>query len=183
MSFTNDIRNAVARHHATIVAAEQARIDFQEKNSAIYSREEFNRRMGELTAARDEAISAGNSAIRSITQNFVDSIATIDNLDGEKLTADAKLLESAIPLTKEDLTGIFDRSQGNRTMQQLVIRRAKTDGIYLDRVFYDRQQIEDAARTLERAAFSALPAGVYFDYTFGNDANFKKIIPEPLKSL
>ena len=183
MGFVNDIRKTVTQHHAAIVAAEQARLDFQDKYSTVYSSEEFNRRMGEFTAARDEAISAGNSAVRALTSDFIESIATIDNLEGDKLTEDAKLLESAIPLTNEDLIGIFDRSQGNRTMQQLVMRRAKSDGIYIDRVFYDRQQIEDAAHRLEQAAFSALPAGMYFDYTFGDDTNFKKIVPEPLKSL
>ena len=131
MGFVNDIRKTVTQHHAAIVAAEQARLDFQDKYSTVYSSEEFNRRMGEFTAARDEAISAGNSAVRALTSDFIESIATIDNLEGDKLTEDAKLLESAIPLTNEDLIGIFDRSQETAPCSNLLCAAQSQTGFIL----------------------------------------------------
>lgn len=183
MNFVKEMRNAVNKAHNAVVAAEQAMTDFQNRYSAVYSRQEFDRRMGELTAARDAAVGEGNNAIFALTRDFIDSISNIDDLNGDELTADAKLLESAIPLTKSDLEAMFDRNQGNRTMQQLVMRKAAKDAIVFERHFYTRTEIEDAARSFERTALYSVPSGDYFDIVWSNDANFKKIVPAALWSL
>lgn len=184
MSFVNDMRNAVIGAHNAVVAAEQAMTDFHNQfDSAVYSRQEFDRRMGELTAARDSALKNGNNAIFALTRDFINSISEIDALNGADLTDDAKLLESALPLTESDLNAMYDRSGKNRTMQQLIMRRAKADGTFINRHFFTRQEIEDAARSFERTALSCVPSGDYFNIVWDNDKNFEKILPEALKSV
>ncbi|MCD7768910.1 MAG: hypothetical protein LUH36_02150 [Oscillospiraceae bacterium] len=182
MSFINDVKKAVSDYHKSIAAAQAEIDDFTVGEGRIYARDEFTRRVAVMTAKKDDLIRAGAQKIRELTIGFTSTISTIDQLDGSKLTDDAKLLEAGIPLSANDLEGIFDRAAGNRTMQQLALSRAKKDGIVLMRVFYDHKVLGAAAHTVEKSAIAALTDEMYFSYTWGSADGLGKIVPAALKA-
>lgn len=52
-----------------------------------------------------------------------------NELRGEDVTEDAKLLGLGVTLTEADITGMLRRNAGNRTMEQLILRYADEHGI------------------------------------------------------
>lgn len=180
-----ELRNTVNTHNAAIVAAQAKADEFQRKFAGYYSQSVFASEMQEYTAKCDAAISAGNAAIRETVNAFLDEIKGMDALDGAKLTDDVKLLESPVKLNKNDLEQMFDRAKAdnNRTMLELIMRRTMRDGIDIERVFYTAKDIEDATRTMEAYAYSALPGGIYYNMIWGNDEKFNAIIPDALRDL
>ena len=81
---------------------------------------------------------------------------------GERLTADAQLFMTGIPLDKieleylADLYGIYNV---NPTMLRLVFGYAAAHNIELDREYYTAQQTAEAAETIATAAKAAIDAG------------------------
>lgn len=65
------------------------------------------------------------------------------DLCGADLTDDVKLLSGNFALTKNDLSAILERSEGNRTMERLVHDYAKSHKITMDKAFVS---VEEKAR-------------------------------------
>lgn len=172
-------------YRISIQAAQDKCDDFAAKNAKIYQPDAFAKGMSELTAKRDAAIADGNAAVKQLVDDWIASIADIDTLKGAEMTDDVKLIESPVKLTQEDLAAMFDRAKAaeNRTMQQLVMRRALRDGINIERVFYTKEDYESAAHTLERYAYSGITGGMYYDIVWSTDAGVDKIIPDALRDL
>ncbi len=183
-NLVSELKSTVRDYRISIQAAQDKCDDFAAKYAKIYQPDAFAKGMSELTAKRDAAIAEGNAAVKQLVDGWIASIADIDTLKGAEMTDDVKLIESPVKLTQEDLAGMFDRAKAaeNRTMQQLVMRRALRDGINIERVFYTKEDYEAAAHALERYAYSALPGGVYYD-VWNTDEKLRKIVPDALRDL
>lgn len=184
-NLVSELKSTVRDYRISIQAAQDKCNDFAAKYSQIYQPDAFAKGMSELTAKRDAAIADGNAAVKQLVDDWIASIADIDTLKGAEMTDDVKLIESLVKLTQEDLAAMFDRAKAaeNRTMQQLVMRRALRDGINIERVFYTKEDYESAAHTLEGYAYSGLPGGMYYDIVWSTDAGVDKIIPDALRDL
>lgn len=184
-NLVSELKSTVRDYRISIQAAQDKCDDFAAKYSQIYQPDAFAKGMSELTAKRDTAIADGNAAVKHLVDGWIASIADIDTLKGAEMTDDVKLIESPVKLTQEDLAAMFDRAKAaeNRTMQQLVMRRALRDGINIGRVFYTKEDYESAAHTLECYAYSGLPGGMYYDIVWSTDAGVDKIIPDALRDL
>lgn len=184
-NFVSELKSTVRDYRISIQAAQDKCDDFAAKYAKTYQHDVFAKEMGELTAKRDAAIAEGNAAVKQLVDDWIASIADIDTLKGAEMTDDVKLIESPVKLTKEDLVAMYDRAKAaeNRTMQQLVMRRALRDGINIERVFYTKEDYETAAHTLESYAYSGLAGGMYYDIVWGTDAGVNKIVPDALRDL
>lgn len=184
-NLVSELKSTVRDYRISIQAAQDKCNDFAAKYSQIYQPDAFTKGMSELTAKRDAAIADGNAAVKHLIDGWIASIADIDTLKGAEMTDDVKLIESPVKLTQEDLAGMFDRAKAaeNRTMQQLVMRRALRDGINIERVFYTKEDYESAAHTLESYAYSGITGGMYYDIVWSTDAGVDKIIPDALRDL
>ena len=69
--------------------------------------------------------SSGKTKIETLCNEYAAELQAEDALKGSEMTPDANLLTSGLSLTKDDLSSMLDRNQGNRTMLQLVLRYAK----------------------------------------------------------
>lgn len=185
MSFVNDMRNTVRNYHAAVVSAEKEMAEFTLEYSGVYRGEVFKQKRAALAEKRDAAVKNGNDAIYSLLHNFKEKIKGIDALVGADLTDDAKLLDSPIELSKEDLTAIYDRNKGNRTMQQLTMQRAKKAGIFIDRIFYTEADIVIDAEKFTKSALTAMPGmnNDFFNILWADDKKFEKLVPESIKGL
>lgn len=70
----------------------------------------------------------------------IEEVATLDDLKGEDVNDDIKLLTSGIPLTERDIEAIVNRNADNVTMQQLAYRYARDKGIKLNSYFIGHSQ-------------------------------------------
>lgn len=183
MGFITELRNTVNKYHSAVVSAEKDIIDFGRKYADYYSPAVFNEKLREYVAKRDEAIRAGKEAVMSLANEYKEQAKSRDVIRGDELTADAQLLESSIPLTKADLEAIFDRSAGNNTMQLLVMRKANSDGINVERVFTTSQDVISGIDRMTGYAKASLPAGDYYDSVWASDTSFDKVTPEAVRSL
>lgn len=184
-NLVSELKSTVRDYRISIQAAQDKCDDFAAKYAKIYQPDAFAKGMSELTAKRDAAIADGNAAVKQLVNDWIASIADIDTLKGAEMTDDVKLIESPVKLTQEDLAAMFDRAKAaeNRTMQQLVMRRALRDGINIERVFYTKEDYEAGAHTLESYAYSGLAGGMYYDIVWGTDAGVNKIVPDALRDL
>lgn len=183
MGFITELRNTVNKYHSAVVSAEKDISDFGRKYADYYSPAVFNKILREHVAKRDEAIRAGNEAVMRLANEYKEQAKSRDVIRGDELTADAQLLESSLPLTKADLEAIFDRSAGNNTMQLLVMRKANSDGINVERVFTTSQDVISGIDRMTGYAKASLPAGDYYDSVWASDTSFDKVTPEAVRSL
>ena len=77
---------------------------------------------------------AANKQIKALADGYISELNEANELRGEDLTDDAKLLTAGVKLTGSELEKIFDRHSGNPTMQQLVHRYTDEHDVKLNRV-------------------------------------------------
>ena len=77
---------------------------------------------------------AANKQIKALADDYVNELNEANELRGEDLTDDAKLLTAGVKLTGSELEKIFDRYGDNPTMQQIVYRYADEHDVKLNRV-------------------------------------------------
>lgn len=70
-----------------------------------------------------------NKAIKDACDEYAAELRRGDDLDPAKITDDAKLLNCGIKLKRADLEKMFDKYNGNTTMQRLVLSAAENAGI------------------------------------------------------
>lgn len=70
-----------------------------------------------------------NDSIKKLCGGFADELRQADALNPADITDDAKLLNCGLKLKRSDLENLFDKYNGNRTMQRLILDAAETNGI------------------------------------------------------
>lgn len=70
-----------------------------------------------------------NDSIKKLCSGYADELRQADALNPADITDDAKLLNCGLKLKRSDLENLFDKYNGNRTMQRLILDAAETNGI------------------------------------------------------
>jgi len=87
-----------------------------------------------IRAKADETLSNVKKAVAA----HCDELYALDDLRGDALTDDARLLSAGLKLTERDLIAILKRNEDNPTMKQIVLRWANENGVDLRRYAQER---------------------------------------------
>lgn len=101
--------------------------------------------------------------IKKLCGGFADELRQADALNPADLTDDAKLLNSGFKFKRSELEKMFDRYDGNKTMQRLIIDAADKNGIQqFGRVVLPSESAE-LAKSVESLAEGAKVAIRHYD--------------------
>lgn len=75
------------------------------------------------------------ASIRDLSEKYIAELKEEDTLKGELLTDDVKLLNMGIVLSSEDLEMLFDRNEGNSTMQKVIVEYASQNDVKISRQY------------------------------------------------
>lgn len=95
------------------------------KYSSEYKKEELEPKLKKLKKDRDALREKAVEAVRKLAREYMESQTALDELRGDQINEDARLLNCGIKLTVNELERIFDRNSGNGTMQQIICRYAQ----------------------------------------------------------
>lgn len=128
-SGTTAIHNGVSEYNA-----------MDEKiNSDLYAeklkKDEFIPKRAELKNQYEKAYNTMLSDAYAFIDEYESAIRDMDVLHPEEITDDIKLLQSGIKLKERDINSMLSRNEGNRTMQQLILRYAEDNGIETGTVY------------------------------------------------
>lgn len=104
-----------------------------------------------------------NDSIKKLCSGFADELRQADALNPADITDDAKLLNCGLKLKRSDLENLFDKYNGNRTMQRLILDAAETNGIQqFGRVILPSESAE-LAKSVDSMAEGAKVAIRHYD--------------------
>lgn len=113
-----------------------------------------------------------NDNIKKLCDGFADELRQADALNPADITDDAKLLNSGFKFKRSELEKMFDRYDGNKTMQRLIIDAADKNGIQqFGRVVLPSESGE-LAKTVESMAEGARVAIRHYDRPYVRDRVF-----------
>lgn len=102
-------------------------------NSNTYSDEHKQKVIiPELAKAKREREARREKATKQagdLAREYMDKQAVLDELRGDQITDDARLLTCGIKLNVGELEKMFDRNAGNGTMQQIICRYVQEQGL------------------------------------------------------
>lgn len=133
-----DIKAAVDEAIADIreLEAEKQKLE-NEMKSSKFQQSYIKKEMLPMIEGKKRAIetrkAAANKQIKALADDYVNELNEANELRGEDLTDDAKLLTAGVKLTGSELEKIFDRYGDNPTMQQIVHRYADENNVKLNR--------------------------------------------------
>lgn len=174
----------IVDNYRNAIATEQAEYaEWKKTNRGKYTNAYKEKKAAEFESAIADARRQGITELNNALTLFIKEKKDADILDASKLTEDIKLLESNFMLPKETLQAIFDKSDGNRTMQQLTISRAAKDGIMLERIFYTAQDIINAARDYSYWPCRAINEDLFYDSVWSKEELRDVGIPDELRGI
>lgn len=181
MIFAKDLRETTNQYLDKIRAKD---IELQKLNSnkERYADDYFKQCIDRIKKEKAEIIEKAKFMINLVINNYKESIQDLDILDGEKLTADIRLLDGKIKLKKQDLEAMFDRAMTakNRTMLRLITDYSKEFNLPINRTYYTARDKEQGANTLSYWALSAISQGRYMEF-FTDDEHFNKSVPDAIR--
>ena len=109
MTFAKDLR-ATTKQYLDKIGVKDAKIKELNANKEKYTDDYLKQCIDIIQKEKAEIIEKANFMIDLVINDYKESIQDLDILDGEKLTADVKLLDGKIKLKKQDLEAMFDRA-------------------------------------------------------------------------
>lgn len=111
----------------------------------------------------DDTKNTGLANVNRICQEYTQELEDEDALDGSKLTPDVNLLNTGVRMGKKDLDAMLKRNQGNKTMEQIILRYADDHRIQMDVVY------KGNADTI--ANIKAIPTSAEVTFKWYNQSN------------
>ncbi len=149
------IKDAIADLNFT--AAELNELNKKIKNTRRYTAQHIQGtlipRRNAVKLRMEERKTGAMNKIRSLCDQQLAELRAANDLNPNDITDDAKLLNVGVTLSTSDLEKIFDRNQGNSTMERLIIDYAKQNSIELRR--FHMMPNSDEIRTVEGIPYSA----------------------------
>ena len=156
MYYVNSIRTITLKHLGDLAEIDKE-LEAYNKERDCYSDEYFKARIAPLKSKRSDIVDAGKRAVKDLLAQYRDDVIARYTPNGDELTPDAAVLNSGMKLGKTDLERIFDKHQGNVTMQRLVSEYARKNEVKdFSRAFFSEQDRITAAEKLALYAQGAL---------------------------
>ena len=156
MYFVNTLRTTTLEHLADLAEVDKV-LEAYNKERDCYSGEFFEARIAPLKSKRSDIVDAGKKAVKDLLAQYREDVIARYTPNGDELTTDAAVLTSGMKLDKTDLERIFDKHQGNMTMQRLVSEYARQHEVKdFSRAFFSEQDRITAAEQLALYAQGAL---------------------------
>ena len=162
-------------------------IDLEEVNHMISNKNVYNAehikkvlipRKQEIESRIRAIKDAANAKIERIAKKYGDEIKAEKVLNGGDITDDAKLLNLGIKLSDIELENMFDRHDGNFTMQTLIKRYADQNGIKINRNVIMSYDEIDIARDLPKLTTRVIEyynkKDLFYDRFIGEGSDFYK---------
>ena len=99
------------------------------ENRGIYSENYFSQLQNEIRVKREDIVNNTRNKTADALDEYRDSIEKAYKLNGEDITPDAKLFNTGLKLTTEQLNDLSERYADNMTMSQLIENYAKENEI------------------------------------------------------
>lgn len=120
------------------------------KNTLIPKRDGLKRQI----ERRKEAVL---DEVQKMTDDRMGELKASDGLNPAEITEDARFLNIGVTLSLKELTDLYDRNEGNNTMQRLITDYAKERNINLPRVYAPANEAEmTSTENLPRVCQTAL---------------------------
>lgn len=169
MYFVNTVRIHTMRHLDELRQIDE-KISKLNGRRGDFTQGYFDSQMKPLGEERAAAVEAGKKDIDSLLDAYKSEVIDRYTPSGENLTPDAAILTSGMKLDKTDLERIFDKNEGNMTMQRLVSEYASQHGIKdFNRVYFPEQARISAAENLAGYAKGALENGWRAEFITNDD--------------
>ena len=156
MYYVNSLRTITLKHLGDLAEIDKE-LEAYNKERDCYSDEYFKARIAPLKSKRSDIVDAGKRAVKDLLEQYRDDVIARYTPNGDEMTPDAAVLNSGMKLGKADLERMFDKHQGNVTMQRLVSEYAKQHEVKdFSRAFFSEQDRITAAEKLALYAEGAL---------------------------
>lgn len=180
MYFVNNLRTVTLKHLGDLAEIDKE-LEAYNKERNCYSDEFFKAKIAPLKSKRSDIVDAGKKAVKDLLAQYRDDVIARYTPNGDELTPDAAVLNSGMKLGKADLERIFDKHQGNMTMQRLVSEYASQHGVKdFSRAFFSEQDRITAAEKLANYALGAFEDPWRASF-IENDAFFDKIQTDAIR--
>ena len=180
MYFVNTLRTTTLKHLGDLAEIDKELEAFNREKDC-YSDEYFKAKIAPLKSKRSEVVDAGKRSIKELLSQYREDVVSRYTPNGDELTTDAAVLTSGMKLDKTDLERIFDKHQGNMTMQRLVSEYASQHGVKdFSRAFFSEQDRITASEKLALYAEGALDDPWRASF-ITNDAYFDKIQTDAIR--
>ena len=180
MYYVNSIRTITLKHLGDLAEIDKE-LEAYNKERDCYSDEFFKAKIAPLKSKRSDIVDAGKRSIKELLSQYRDDVVSRYTPNGDELTPDAAVLNSGMKLGKADLERIFDKHQGNVTMQRLVSEYARQNEVKdFSRAFFSEQDRITAAEQLALYAQGALDDPWRASF-ITNDAYFDKIQTDAIR--
>ena len=180
MYFVNNLRTVTLKHLADLAEVDKE-LEAYNREKDCYSDEYFKARIAPLKSKRSDIVDAGKKAVKDLLEQYRDDVIARYTPNGDELTPDAAVLTSGMKLGKDDLERLFDKHQGNITMQKIICGYATQHGVKdFSRAFFSEQDRITAAEQLALYAQGALDAPWRASF-ITNDAYFDKIQTDAIR--
>lgn len=180
MYYVNSLRTITLKHLADLAEVDKE-LEAYNREKDCYSDEYFKARIAPLKSKRSDIVDAGKRAVKDLLEQYRDDVIARYTPNGDELTPDAAVLTSGMKLGKDDLERLFDKHQGNITMQKIICGYATQHGVKdFSRAFFSEQDRITAAEQLALYAQGALDAPWRASF-ITNDAYFDKIQTDAIR--
>lgn len=141
------VKNALANMREIESKKESTR---KNPNITRYGEKYVEELINELDAEKDGIRSAAFKEVSILSESYRGTLEEKYMPKAEEINADAELLKSGILLSGAELEKVFDRNEGNNTMQRLISEYASRNELKINRVYEgakkDLETIEDMQR-------------------------------------
>lgn len=184
--YFNEVRKIVKKAIADKLEAQEALDDVNEKlnhskrYSADYIRDKLRPMQRNLERQLRDAHGWARDEVEKLTANYMAEIQAQNHLDGAALTDDAKLFSVGVKLRDSDLEKLFDKYNGNFTMQRLVCDYAQQNDVKINRVLLNPngdliEVVKQIPYVAEKCAYWHKKPDFYEQF-MGENSDFAKIM-------
>lgn len=142
-SLIREVKDITRRAHGEIFLLTLKIHEWEDKLDAQkYSPEHKDKvirpEIAKLKRERETLRENATKKVGELAREYMDKQAALDELRGDQINEDARLLTCGIKLNSKELEKMFDRNAGNGTMQQIICRYANEQGLQKDfrRAYY-----------------------------------------------
>lgn len=176
--YANDMINLVADTLPRLRKADQAIRDFETEKKPLLRDDVFNDQRNALVSDYNNLVMNATIEAQNLAEAEAERVKTPVALNGAELTPDADLLRGGFDLKASDLAAMYERAQGNATMQRLIAEYGEKHNMPVGGYFTEAQRLADIDTMLAYAR-SAFSRPMFDDWT--DKRYLESVLPDSLR--